>query len=134
MVVYTTMSMRGIKPIILAILTALVLKLFVFDFIIAQGHSMEPAIHDGAVLVINRLRYGFQLPRGMYLIRWAQPKIGDVVIFKTPEGEIAVKRCVSVSADEKNLFARGDNSLASYDSRSYGSIPFDSIIGKVLGY
>ena len=127
-----TVSMRGAKPIILAVITALILKLFVFDFIVAQGLSMEPSIHDGSVLVINRLRYGFQLPWGKYLVHWALPKIGDVVIFKTPEGEIAVKRCVSVS--EKSVFAQGDNSLASYDSRSYGAIPLHDIIGKVLGY
>jgi len=130
--------MKGIKPVILAIAAALFLKLFVFDFIVAQGLSMEPAIHDGTVLVINRLRYGIKLPfRQKYLIRWAQPKEGDVLIFYTPNGELAVKRCTMVMPDHLGriiFFAEGDNSLASYDSRSYGPVFADNIKGKVLGY
>jgi len=124
---------KGARPVIWAIITALVFKLFVFDFIVAQGHSMEPAIHNGTVLIISRLRYGLQLPFGQkYLIRWAEPLIGEVVIFYTPDGELAVKRCVMILGQK--FYAEGDNSLTSYDSRAYGPVPIDNIIGKVLGY
>jgi len=126
--------MNGTKAVFLAIATALVLKLFFFDFIIAQGHSMEPAIKNGAVLIISRLTYGIRLPwRQEYLIRWARPKQGEVVIFYTPMGELAVKRCMALT-DGGGFFAEGDNDLASYDSRAYGSVSVDNIIGKVLGY
>jgi signal peptidase I len=125
--------MKGTKPVILAIIAALVLKLFFFDFIIAQGHSMEPAIKDGSVLVVSRVAYGLQLPTNRYLFRWGKPKIGEVVVFYTPSGEIAVKRCTIVEKDGL-FYAEGDNSLASYDSRSYGFVLADKIIGKVLGY
>ena len=121
------------KAFFLAIAAAVILKLFFFDFIIAQGHSMEPTIHDGTVLVISRLRYGFKLPlRKKYLIRWAEPKIGEVVVFYTPMGELAVKRCAALT--ERGFYAEGDNEFASYDSRAYGPLPLDNIIGKVLGY
>jgi len=126
--------MKGIKAVLLAAAAALILKLFVFDFIIAQGHSMEPAIHDGAVLVISRLRYGVRLPlSSRYLLRWAEPKVGEVVIFYTPAGELAVKRCSALTG-QGGFYAEGDNSLSSYDSRAYGPVPIDNIIGKVLGY
>jgi len=126
--------MNGTKAVLLAAAAALILKLFVFDFIIAQGHSMEPAIQNGAVLVISRLRYGVRLPwRQKYLFRWAGPKAGEVVVFYTPTGELAVKRC-SALAERDSFHAEGDNSLASYDSRAYGPVPIDNIIGKVLGY
>jgi len=97
---------------------------------------MEPAINNGKILIINRVKYGIKLPwRQVYLIRWAQPKEGEVVVFYTPTGELAVKRCVSVEQfSDKNFYAKGDNSIASYDSRSYGSVPVDNIVGKVLGY
>lgn len=124
--------MNGIKAVVLAIAVALFLKLLVFDFTIAQGHSMEPAIQDGAVLVINRLRYGVRL-QDKYLLRWAKPKEGEVVVFYTPAGEMAVKRCKFLSDDKENFYAEGDNGSASYDSRSYGEVPLDSIFGKVLG-
>jgi signal peptidase I len=125
--------MKVMKPVIFAIAIAVILKVFFFDFIIAQGNSMEPVIQNGTVLIISRLRYGIRLPwQQGYLVRWAQPKVGDVVVFYTPAGELAVKRCAAV----EGLFfsAKGDNSLASYDSRAYGMIPIDKIIGKVLGY
>jgi len=135
--------MKILKPVIPALLAALVLKLFVFDIIIAQGDSMEPAIRSGSVLVVNRLRYGLRLPlinnknnnKNEYLIRWAAPKTGEVLVFYTPEGEKAVKRCAEIYGGNAgmNFYAYGDNSLASYDSRSYGPVPVDNIIGKVLG-
>ena len=130
--------MKKQKPVLLALLTALVLKLFFFDIIIAWGDSMEPAIQSGSVLVINRLRYGLRLPWTRdYLIMWALPKTGEVLLFYTPLGEKAVKRCTAVTGDtvfiNESFFAQGDNSLASYDSRSYGPVPVNNIIGKVLG-
>jgi len=67
------------------------------------------------------------------LFRWAQPKVGEVVVFYTPSGEMAVKRC-TIAEENGLFFAEGDNSLASYDSRAYGPVLADKIIGKVLGY
>ena len=126
--------MNGTKAVFLAAAAALILKIFVFDFIIAQGHSMEPAIQNGAVLIVSRLRYGIRLPwQQKYLIRWTGPKVGEVVIFYTPAGELAVKRCAALT-ESGDFFAEGDNGAASYDSRAYGAVPPDNIIGKVLGY
>jgi len=126
--------MKGTKALFLALAAAFVLKLFFFDFIIAQGNSMEPAVKNGSVLVVSRLRYGIRLPwQQKYLFRWAKPKEGEVVVFYTPTGELAVKRCAAL-AESGGFFAQGDNSLASYDSRAYGPVSFDNIIGKVLGY
>ena len=126
--------MNGTKAVLWALAAAIVLKLFFFEFMTAQGHSMEPAIKSGAVLVVSRLRYGLRLPwRQKYLVRWAKPKEREVVVFYTPSGELAVKRC-SEPIDGGVFFAEGDNRTDSYDSRSYGPVPVDNIIGKVLGY
>jgi len=126
--------MNSTKAVLLALAAALLLKLFFFDFMIAQGHSMEPAIQNGAVLIVSRLRYGLRLPwRQGYSVRWARPKAGEVVVFYTPSGELAVKRCTAL-AERESFIAEGDNAHASYDSRSYGPVSLDNIIGKVLGY
>ena len=129
-----TLLMNGKKALVLALLTALILKVFTFDFIFTNGHSMEPAIEDGKVLVINRLRYGVKLPwQQNFLVRWAGPVVGEVVVFYTPSGELAVKRVTTIT--ENGLFyAVGDNGLTSYDSRSYGFVNVENIVGKVLGY
>ena len=121
------------KAIIGALITALIIKLFLFDFMIAEGHSMVPAINPGRILVVFKLHYGIRLPgSGTYLLRWSVPQVGDVVVFFTPFGEIAVKRCGDILS-ENSFFALGDNGPQSYDSRSYGPVYFDSVVGKVLG-
>jgi signal peptidase I len=121
------------RAILAAFFIALMIKLFLFDFVLTEGKSMSPAIQPGAVLLVDRLYYGLRLPWSeRYLFFWAMPKEGDVVIFYTPMGDLAVKRCAGITASGK-FFALGDNSLQSYDSRSYGPIPINNIIGQVLG-
>jgi len=114
-------------------MTALVLKLFLLDFIIAEGNSMEPSIKSGSVLVVNRLQYGLRFPgQKGYLIRWSAPRPGDVVVFYSPSGNVAVKRCGALIG-KGEFMANGDNSLRSYDSRSYGPVSVENTIGKVMG-
>ena len=121
------------RAIIGAFIAALVMKLFLFDFVIAEGRSMVPAIQPGKVLVINKLSYGIRLPgSGDYLLRWALPQPGDIVVFYSPLGEIVVKRCGEGPGGD-SFYALGDNSLQSYDSRVYGPVAADNVIGKVLG-
>jgi signal peptidase I len=116
-----------------AFLAALLMKAFLFDFMIAEGNSMLPAIKPGAVLLVNKFSYGFKFPpAGNYVIRWSKPKKGDIIIFYTPRGELAVKRCAGLIADTFFL-AYGDNSMVSLDSHLYGPVPVDNIVGRVLG-
>jgi len=118
----------------LAFAAGVLIKLFLFDLMITDGHSMEPAIRSGTILVINRLQYGFRFPgQKGYVIQWAMPRPGDVLIFYTPSGDIAVKRCEKISGTG-SFIAIGDNAPQSYDSRSYGPIPINNTIGKVLGF
>ncbi|MDR2052532.1 MAG: signal peptidase I [Treponema sp.] len=124
------------RAILLALFVAVLMKFFLFDFLIADGRSMQPAIRSGTVLVVNRLAYGLRLPgTEKYLLRWSLPRTGDVVVFITPQGSVAVKRCVELpgSPAAPRFIALGDNSLDSYDSRSYGPVAADRIVGKVIG-
>ncbi|MDR3337770.1 MAG: signal peptidase I [Treponema sp.] len=125
------------KTIFLALFVAVIMKLFLFDFVLTEGGSMFPSIRNGKVLVINRLAYGFRPPwTKQYLLRWSVPHSGDVVVFITPQGSTAVKRCAGITSEifgEERFFALGDNSLDSYDSRSYGPVSTDRIMGKVMG-
>jgi signal peptidase I len=125
-----------LSAIFAAFIVAIFIKLFLFDFMIAEGASMLPTIRDGDILIVYRLAYGFCPWAGShYHLRWARPKLGDVVVFKTPQGKIAVKRCGDVFDGIDGIYftALGDNSVESYDSRSYGPVPVDSIIGKAVG-
>ena len=121
------------KAIFWAFLTALVMKFFLFDFMITEGHSMVPAIKPGKILLVHKVYYGIRKPgSGKYLVRWKQPQRGDIVVFYTPLGEIAVKRCGEILPGNE-FYAIGDNLDQSYDSRNYGPVLNDNIIGKVLG-
>jgi signal peptidase I len=123
---------RPARAILLAFAAALFIKLFLVDLMITQGRSMLPALEPGSVLIVNKAAYGIRLPGvGIYLFRWAVPHEGDMVVFYTPLGERAVKRCSTVDSDG-SFFALGDNDLESFDSRSYGSISQDHILGKVI--
>jgi signal peptidase I len=120
-----------LRAILLALLTVLLIRLFLFDLMVTQGRSMLPALKPGSVLVVNKAAYGIRLPViGIYIFRWGKPHSGDMVVFYTPLGERAVKRCSSVN--NSNFYALGDNDLESFDSRSYGSISLDHILGKVI--
>lgn len=120
------------KAIAMAFAAVLFVKLFLFDLMITQGRSMLPAIEPGSVLLVNKAAYGIRLPGlGIYLFRWSRPGKGDMVVFYTPLGERVVKRCSDVDHDG-TFFALGDNDLESFDSRSYGSISFDHLLGKVV--
>jgi signal peptidase I len=124
------------KAIIAAFIAALLLKSFVFDFMLVEGSSMEPALMPGQVVMVNRLAYGIRSPflagRGnRYLVRWKMPEENDVVVFWTPLGALAVKRIYALVPGER-FIALGDNALQSYDSRAYGPAPLDNIVGKVI--
>jgi signal peptidase I len=118
----------------LAVIFAVVLKLLFVDLMITQGRSMLPTLRPGSLLVVNKAAYGFRVPvLGVYLVHWSNPRPGDLLVFYTPLGERAVKRCHSVT-EEGALVVRGDNDLESFDSRSYGLVPPDHIVGKVVAF
>jgi len=121
------------KAIFAALVAAALAKLFVFDVVVADGNSMEPTIRSGDVLFVNRMSYGLRLPgRAGYVVRWADPADGDVVVFPVPSGGIAVKRSVG-ACEDGGFMAMGDNPRLSYDSRSFGPVSADSVIGRVMG-
>ncbi|MCX7656352.1 MAG: S26 family signal peptidase [Treponemataceae bacterium] len=118
---------------VLAFGVALILRLCCFDVAITEGSSMIPTIPPGKIIVINRLAYGFRFPwQHHYLVRWSTPQPGDIVVLLSPQGRIAVKRCITLIGNE-SLFVEGDNTTISYDSRHYGPVPIDFITGKVVG-
>jgi signal peptidase I len=119
------------KTILFAFLFAVLIKMICFDVVIVEGRSMMPVLKPGAVLFVNRMAYGFRFPwMKSYILQWKKPRKNDIVVFVTPMGHIAVKRCDEI-IDERYFIALGDNEVDSLDSRSYGQVPIDNILGKV---
>ncbi len=79
---------------------------------------MEPAIRNGKSILISKTPYLF-----------SKPKVKDIVAFKNKE-KILIKRIVKISLDKYTV--EGDNPKDSLDSRSFGFIAKNDILGKVI--
>lgn len=79
---------------------------------------MSPTLREGQ----NVLSFNWA-----YLGR--KPKVGDIVIVKQNDKEL-VKRVQKVSGNE--VFVVGDNTKESTDSRYFGGVDIEDIVGKVV--
>ncbi len=154
------MLIEGLLVLAIAFPLALGLHTFVTQVYAVSGHSMEPTLHDGERVVVDKIRPALgELQRG------------DLVIFVSPEdpSKNLIKRIIAIAGDEVeligdqvlingvplqedyihrtlfpdrpgevtvvkpgHLFMLGDNRPQSRDSRQFGIIPIESIRGKVL--
>jgi signal peptidase I len=122
-----------------------------------EGNSMEPSLHDGEFVVVNRLAY-----------RWSEPTRGDIVVFRFPldPERRFIKRIIGLPGDTlrveggrvfvdgvpleepyiaaqprytgqwtvgpQEVFVLGDNRNNSSDSQNWGMLPFEDILGKAI--
>ncbi|MDJ0845968.1 nickel-type superoxide dismutase maturation protease [Crocosphaera sp.] len=85
------------------------------------GNSMFPLLEAGEEVLVDTNAYHHCLP-----------EIGDLVIAWHPQKDNLriIKRVVIVD-EQGNCFLMGENSLESSDSRSFGLVSLQQIIGKV---
>lgn len=83
-----------------------------------SGHSMEPAIKNKQHVLISKIPYFF-----------SEPSVKEIVAFKKNQ-KILIKRIVRKIGDK--YFLAGDNSKDSLDSRSFGLVSKNDILGKVI--
>jgi len=122
-----------------------------------DGSSMEPTLHHGEFVIVNKLAY-----------RLGTPHLGDVIVFRFPNdpGLDYIKRVIGVPGDRVEvsqghvfvngkmldesyiaampnysgnwtvpvdaLFVLGDNRNNSSDSRNWGPVKMEAVIGKAL--
>ncbi len=152
-----------IKVVILAGITIVLVRHFLFKPFYVKGESMDPAYLEKDYLIINQFSYK--------LFRH-QPNRGEVIVFRAPiqqkdfylkrviglpgervkveEGKVIVYNedhpqgivikedylvettpgSASVTLGPDQYFVLGDNRNASYDSRRFGPINKDSIVGR----
>jgi nickel-type superoxide dismutase maturation protease len=96
---------------------ALFLPIYKYHII---GASMFPTYKDGDSVLVNRFSYIFH-----------SPKRGDIVAVKDPrDSKTLIKRIEKI--DGNKFFVIGDNKMHSTDSREFGMIGKQNIIGKVI--
>ena len=93
------------------------LRLPVRRFVVADT-SMAPALQPG-----DRVLVGTWLPRGP----------GDIVVLRDPEwrSTFVAKRLARVESNG-DLVVLGDNPNVSRDSRAFGAVPRELVVGKVF--
>jgi signal peptidase I len=147
-----------IISLVAAVVIALALRFFVFEFIRVDGPSMQPTLYTDEYVFMEKVTFWFRAP-----VR------GDIVICSFPDSnESFVKRVIGQPGDrikvadgvlyindvpnydyyqgvidkdlkettvpDKCVFVMGDNRNQSRDSTdpSVGPIPYDKILGKAL--
>ena len=141
-----------------AVVIALVLRFFVFEFIRVDGESMMPTLLDEEYVFMEKVTYWF-----------SEPQRGDIIICSYPNRtDTYVKRVIGIEGDvievsggilyidgephkdyfqgamnnelspvtvpEDHVFVMGDNRNASMDSTnsSIGPLPYSMVQGKAL--
>jgi len=67
----------------------------------------------------------------VFVTTFGRKRVGDIIVFPHPRypGMHTIKRIVSV--EENGLIVEGDNLARTTDSRHYGMISKDIVIGKI---
>lgn len=83
---------------------------------------MAPLLQPGDELLVDPLAYGR-----------SRPEVGEIVVAWHPKRENfkLIKRVVEITP-EAHYWLEGDNEVESTDSRSFGAVSLESILGKVV--
>ncbi len=144
------------------VVETIILTLFIFWMVNAvtgrfriEGHSMEPTLHEGQYVLINKLAYSLD-----------EPQRGDIIVLEFPNDPSRdfIKRIIGLPGDsveigdqrvmvngevldepyikappsysgswivpQGSFFVLGDNRNNSHDSHSWSFLPRDEIVGK----
>ncbi len=77
-----------IRSLLVAVLLAIVIRVFFFEVFIVEGKSMYPTLDDMERVVVSKSVYHF-----------SDPGIGDIVIFDHEQGRPFIKRIVGTEGD-----------------------------------
>ncbi len=144
-----------LSTVILALMMALLLTQFVAQTTLVHGQSMEPNLHDEQRLIIEKLSYHIDnpqrgdivvvevegseiplikrvigLPGETVEIRESQLWINGRAVTESYLTPITQKAYGPVQVPPEHIFVMGDNRGNSRDSRIFGAIRIDRIIGR----
>ncbi len=123
-----------------------------------QGASMEPTLHDGGLVCYHLVPDGW-LPRRGQLVVFDAPTReghlfvkrlvglpGDEIRFRNgrllvnglplelPPGAIQPGYAAVTHVPPGHFYVLGDHAAVSYDSRRFGAVPQDRLVGRLLLY
>jgi len=151
-----------VQALALAVVISVVLNLFVVQVTEVRQRSMEPTLFQSDRVLVSKVDYRFGSPERGDIIVFNPPFDSTIPYVKRViavagetvelrEGrvlvngrEVALAEAVGQSAPQSTritypfrvpagtVWTMGDNRAASSDSRSFGPVPVENIIGKVI--
>jgi len=145
-----------LESIIPAILIAVLLNLFVVQPTKVRGESMEPTLHTNEYLLVEKISYRLHPPRRGDVVVFKYPRdeaenfIKRVIAVPGDTVEIVSGRVYingqpivepyllqlprenmpPTTIPEGKLFVLGDNRLNSNDSRAFGMVTLEEVVGR----
>ncbi|WP_028574118.1 signal peptidase I [Desulfonatronovibrio hydrogenovorans] len=171
---WQTMLKEYAEALIIALVLALFIRTFVVQAFKIPSGSMLQTLQIGDHLLVNKFKYGIQMPfMDRYIFQFDGPELQDIIVFEFPEdpSKDFIKRVVGTPGDvievrdkvfyrngepvheeyiqhtdervadrrdnfgpytvpENSYFVLGDNRDESYDSRFWGVVEREKILGK----
>jgi signal peptidase I len=139
-----------------AIVIAVLINLFLAQATRVYGSSMEPNLYTDQRLVVEKVSYRLHEPRRGDVVVLRMPERGPELLIKRVialagetidirDGQVYIDgaaldepyvlqrtsgKSVPVVVPQGHVFVMGDNRGASNDSRSFGPVPQDRIVGR----
>ena len=116
---------------VIAFIIVMPIRLWIAQPFIVRGSSMVPTFQDGDYLIVDEVSYHF-----------SSPQRGDVIIFRYPlnPSQFFIKRIEGLPGETiggvtltgNEYYVLGDNRPASSDSRYWGPVKSNLIVGRAL--
>jgi len=146
-----------LETVLPALLIALLINVFVGQATRVEGQSMEPNLHSDQRLVVEKVSYRFHGPQRFDVVVLRLPSQGEELLIKRVIGlpgetvefkngrvyingeqldepftvdETRPGRSGAVTVPPLHVYVLGDNRDRSNDSRSFGPVPIDNVVGR----
>ena len=145
-----------LETIIPAVVIALLINLLLAQATRVYGHSMEPNLETNQRLVVEKVTYHFREPQRGDVVVLRLPDHSRELLIKRviglPGERVAIHdgkvfingepldepylrqptrgRMDEVLVPDRHVFVLGDNRSASNDSRTFGPVPYEAIVGR----